>query len=40
MAERTSKEEALPAIEAALARCGGSSATADEIVADIHAERR
>lgn len=40
MAERTSKEEALAAIEAARARYGGSSATADEIVADIHAERR
>jgi antitoxin FitA len=40
MARRTSKEEAFAAIEAALARHGGSSATVDEIVADVHAERR
>lgn len=40
MAQRTSKEEAFAAIEAALSRYGGSYATADEIVADIHAERR
>jgi antitoxin FitA len=40
MAERQSKEEAFAELAAARARYGGISATPEEIVADIAAERR
>jgi hypothetical protein len=40
LASRPTKAEALETIEATLARTGGLGLSAEEIVADIHADRR